>query len=54
LGDAGLRKRLRRAAHERRSSLKSWDTTARCVAAVLAAAAGEPGRLPPAPWPGES
>jgi glycosyltransferase involved in cell wall biosynthesis len=54
LGDAGLRKRLRRAAHERRSSLESWHTTARCVAAVLAAAAGEPGRLPPAPWGGES
>ena len=54
LGDAGLRARLRRAAHGRRSSLQGWDATARCVAVVLVAAAGEPDRLPPAPRSGES
>ena len=53
LGDAGLRERLRRAAHERRSTLEGWDATARRVAAVLVAATGEPGRLPPDPRPGE-
>jgi glycosyltransferase involved in cell wall biosynthesis len=54
LGDAGLRVRLRRAASERRSSLEGWSATARRVAAVLVAAAGEPGRLPRAPGASES
>jgi hypothetical protein len=34
--------------------LEGWEATARRVAAVLVAAAGEPGRLPPAPRPGGS
>jgi glycosyltransferase involved in cell wall biosynthesis len=42
LRDAGLRERLRRAAHERRSSLEGWDATAHRVAAVLVEASGRP------------
>jgi glycosyltransferase involved in cell wall biosynthesis len=38
LRDAGLRERLRRAAHGRRAALEGWDATARRVAAVLVAA----------------
>jgi glycosyltransferase involved in cell wall biosynthesis len=38
LGDADLRARLRRAAHERRESLCGWSTTASVVAGVLAGA----------------
>jgi glycosyltransferase involved in cell wall biosynthesis len=38
LGDAELRARLRRAAHERRESLTRWSTTASEVARVLAEA----------------
>jgi glycosyltransferase involved in cell wall biosynthesis len=36
LGDADLRRRLRRAAHERRGSLRDWSTTASLLAGVLA------------------
>lgn len=54
LGDAGLRERLRRAAHERRSSLEGWEETARRVAAVLVAAGDEPGRVPAARQAGGS
>jgi glycosyltransferase involved in cell wall biosynthesis len=36
LGDAELRGRLRRAAHERRKSLCGWSTTASVLAGVLA------------------
>jgi glycosyltransferase involved in cell wall biosynthesis len=39
LGDAGLRGRLRRAARERRASLRGWPATAAAVAGVLAGAA---------------
>jgi glycosyltransferase involved in cell wall biosynthesis len=39
LGDAGLRRRLRRAAFERRTSLSSWTTTASVIAAVLSGVA---------------
>jgi glycosyltransferase involved in cell wall biosynthesis len=38
LGDAKLRKRLRRAAHERRGSLSAWSSTTSAVAGVLAVA----------------
>lgn len=38
LGDAGVRKRLRRAARERRESLPSWSTTTSVLAGVLAGA----------------
>ena len=37
LGDAALRERLRRAARERRASLRPWAATTRDLAAVLAA-----------------
>ena len=43
LGDAGLRQRLRRAAHERRESLPGWSTTTSLIARVLA---GRPLTLP--------
>jgi glycosyltransferase involved in cell wall biosynthesis len=36
LGEAELRARLRRAARERRASLRSWSTTASAIAEVLA------------------
>jgi glycosyltransferase involved in cell wall biosynthesis len=39
LGDAGLRGRLRRAARERRASLRDWAATASVLAGVLAGAA---------------
>jgi glycosyltransferase involved in cell wall biosynthesis len=39
LGDAGLRERLRRAARERRASLRGWPDTAAVLAGVLAGAA---------------
>jgi glycosyltransferase involved in cell wall biosynthesis len=39
LGDAGLRGRLRRAARERRASLRDWTATASVLAGVLAGAA---------------
>jgi glycosyltransferase involved in cell wall biosynthesis len=39
LGDAELRRRLRRAACERRDSLSGWSTTASVIAGVLAGAA---------------
>jgi len=39
LGDAGLRRRLRRAARERRESLARWSTTTSALEAVLAGAA---------------
>jgi glycosyltransferase involved in cell wall biosynthesis len=39
LGDADLRRRLRRAAHERRASLSRWSTPTSIVAGVLAGAA---------------
>jgi glycosyltransferase involved in cell wall biosynthesis len=39
LGDAGLRGRLRRAARERRASLRGWPATTSVVARVLAGAA---------------
>jgi glycosyltransferase involved in cell wall biosynthesis len=39
LGDAELRERLRRAARERRATLREWPTTAAVVAGVLAEAA---------------
>jgi glycosyltransferase involved in cell wall biosynthesis len=39
LGDADLRRRLRRAARERRASLADWSTTTSIVADVLAGAA---------------
>ena len=39
LEDADLRRRLRRAAHERRDSLARWSTTTSAVAEVLAGAA---------------
>jgi glycosyltransferase involved in cell wall biosynthesis len=39
LVDAGLRERLRRAAHERRASLPAWSATTSVVAGVLAEAA---------------
>jgi glycosyltransferase involved in cell wall biosynthesis len=40
LGDARLRRRLRRAARERRETLSPWSTTTSVVAGVLAGAAG--------------
>jgi glycosyltransferase involved in cell wall biosynthesis len=40
LGDAELRRRLRRAARERRASLRGWPATTTVVAGVLAGAAG--------------
>jgi glycosyltransferase involved in cell wall biosynthesis len=40
LGDAELRDRLRRAARERRASLRGWPATTSVVAGVLARAAG--------------
>jgi glycosyltransferase involved in cell wall biosynthesis len=40
LEDAGLRRRLRAAARERRASLADWSTTTSTVAAVLQGAAG--------------
>ena len=40
LGDAELRGRLRRAARERRASLRRWPATASVLAGVLAGAAG--------------
>jgi glycosyltransferase involved in cell wall biosynthesis len=39
LGDAGLRGHLRRAARERRASLRAWSDTASVLAGVLAGAA---------------
>jgi glycosyltransferase involved in cell wall biosynthesis len=39
LGDAGLRRRLRRAARERRATLSPWSATTAAVAGVLAGAA---------------
>jgi len=39
LGDAGLRRRLRRAARERRATLSRWSTTTSAVADVLVEAA---------------
>jgi glycosyltransferase involved in cell wall biosynthesis len=39
LGDAGLRARLRRAARQRRASLRGWPATTSVVAGVLAGAA---------------
>jgi glycosyltransferase involved in cell wall biosynthesis len=39
LGDAGLRGRLRRAARERRESLRGWSTTTSVIAGVLAGVA---------------
>jgi glycosyltransferase involved in cell wall biosynthesis len=39
LGDGGLRERLRRAARQRRASLRGWPATASIVAGVLAGAA---------------
>ena len=39
LGDAELRGRLRRAARERRASLRGWSATTSVVAGVLAGAA---------------
>jgi glycosyltransferase involved in cell wall biosynthesis len=39
LGDADLRRRLRRAARERRASLRGWPATASVLAGVLAGAA---------------
>jgi glycosyltransferase involved in cell wall biosynthesis len=42
--DAGLRKRLRRAALARRPELPDWDSTTRRVAGVLAAVAAGPER----------
>jgi glycosyltransferase involved in cell wall biosynthesis len=39
LGDARLRLRLRRAAHERRASLPRWSATTSVVAGVLQGAA---------------
>jgi len=39
LEDADLRRRLRRAAHERRASLPTWSTTASVMAGVLSGAA---------------
>jgi glycosyltransferase involved in cell wall biosynthesis len=39
LGDAELRRRLRRAARERRESLPGWSATTSAIAGVLAAAA---------------
>jgi len=39
LGDAGLRRRLRRAARERRAALSGWPTTTSVLAGVLARAA---------------
>ncbi len=47
LRDAGLRQRLRRAAHGRRRALEGWAATARRVAAVLVAAGDGPGQVPP-------
>ena len=38
LGDPGLRRRLRRAARERRDSLPGWSTTTSAIAGVLAGA----------------
>jgi len=43
LGDADLRARLRRAARERRASLRGWPATASAVAGVLAAAGARAG-----------
>jgi glycosyltransferase involved in cell wall biosynthesis len=40
LGDADLRRRLRRAARERRATLRGWPATTSVVAGVLAGAAG--------------
>jgi glycosyltransferase involved in cell wall biosynthesis len=42
LTDSELRRRLRRAARERRASLRGWPATAEIVAGVLAGAAGVP------------
>jgi glycosyltransferase involved in cell wall biosynthesis len=53
LTDAGLRERLRRAAHHRRSSLEGWEATARRVAAVLVAVDDEPGQALLGRRPGE-
>jgi glycosyltransferase involved in cell wall biosynthesis len=39
LGDAGLRARLRRAARERRASLRAWPATASVLAGILQGAA---------------
>jgi hypothetical protein len=39
LGDADLRGRLRRAARERRASLRGWPATTSVLAGVLAGAA---------------
>jgi glycosyltransferase involved in cell wall biosynthesis len=39
LGDAELRRRLRRAAGERRASLSGWSTTTSALSGVLAMAA---------------
>jgi glycosyltransferase involved in cell wall biosynthesis len=49
LGDPALRERLRRAARERRATLRGWDATAADVARVLGEVAGAPedGRRPP-------
>jgi glycosyltransferase involved in cell wall biosynthesis len=54
LRDAGLRERLRRAAHERRRTLEGWDATARRVAAVLDGAGDEPCPAHPAGRAGRS
>ena len=54
LCDAGLRERLRRAAHERRRALEGWEATARRVAAVLVAAGDEAGQIPSGRRAGES
>lgn len=53
LGDAGLRERLRRAAHGRRRTLAGWEATARRVAAVLDAVRDDPGQVLPGRRPGE-
>jgi glycosyltransferase involved in cell wall biosynthesis len=45
LRDAGLRERLRRAAHERRRALEGWEATARRMAAVLVAVGDEPSQV---------
>lgn len=54
LCDAGLRERLRRAAHERRRTLEGWEATAHRMSAVLVAAGGEPGQVPPRRRTGQS
>ncbi len=53
LRDAGMRERLRRAAHERRRTLEGWEATARRMAAVLIGAGDQPSQALPARRPGE-